>query len=257
MEFSPITVAVATITNIPSGNEELFSRTRRAITEFAQQGIVVFVTDGGSDKEYAGKISCIPGVCVQSLARPNLARRITHSITRAAQLPDIRWVLFCPSDWDEFAAGPYLRNMVSCISLETTMVIASRKIVGGTWPGYPESQVKIEMPVNYALDTLLGQSTNGHACLKHANDYQYGPILMRKDVAQLSGALPPAFTGREAVWYSLGIASRLGTIEYYIDEMPFPPQPETDPSQITIKCAERAIASLQGVLAGIEADKVW
>jgi hypothetical protein len=164
----PRAVAIATITLARSESEA--GKLQRSLQVLSAGNLPVFVSDGGSPAAFVKAIGALPSVEVRT-GTGGLVCQVKDSVGRAAASADL--VIYTEPDKEEFftsGLAALIERAVECE--EASVVIACRDT--DSMATFPAGQQKVERAFNDVAAEFLGIPS----------DFLYGPLALRKKVAQ-------------------------------------------------------------------------
>jgi hypothetical protein len=210
MDASLVAVATITWARTPAEEEQL----RRSLERLAEAGLPVAVADAGTNSDFGGFLSHLPGFHVTVPPARGLVAQVAASLALAAGL-DRPCILYTEPDKALFF-GPRMTDFLQRAAddrqgRQIGVVLASRS--GKSFETFPSMQRYTEGVINELCGDLLGSP----------GDFSYGPFLM-------TCTLVPELLGvrRDLGWgwrhFAFRAARRAGLpVEHVTGDYPCPP----------------------------------
>lgn len=191
MDKTHVAIATMTLARNADEGESLLT----ALEALVAPGLPVFVTDGGSDREFVERARALEGLTFTQPSRNGLWPQARRSL-ESARASGAAYILYTEPDKRDFFREN-LEGFIDSAPADAGVVIVSRS--ADTLATFPAFQQYSESVINRCCSEVIGQDF----------DYSYGPFLLT------NGLVPHLLSAPEEIgwgWrpYAFGIAHRLG-----------------------------------------------
>jgi hypothetical protein len=204
-----------------------------SLKQLAELNIPVYITDGGSSKDFVEFLQSIPHFKI--FEAKGLWPQAKMSITQAAK-SSTRFIFYTEPDKPEFFAN-HLKKMLCRINVDekTGVVLASRSAKG--FSTFPSFQQMTETTINNCCKEVFGKEM----------DYCYGPFLFNRQLIPLLEKLD-----NNIGWgwrpFVFAIAHRLGLeVANFEDDFNCPPDQRADDASERIYRMKQLTQNINGI----------
>ncbi len=227
-------ISIVTMTWARDATEEQLLR--ESLRHLAGLNVPVFITDGGSGREFNDFLHGFPHFKVCEASEPGVWAQVRQSV-RAAHDSAAAFILYTePDKRDFFRSG--LRRFISDASCDTKVGVVLVSRSEASFSTFPEFQRHTESAINRCCAEVTGEHV----------DFTYGPFLLnRKLVPYLNFADVDLGWGWRS--YAFASAHRLGyRIEHLLMDLPCPPEQRADDRPERIYRMRQLSQNIQGLI---------